>query len=305
MDLENVRTIVNNVEFDVAGSISIKFVQKTRNGYEVYTPGIARNIKEALRDIYSEKLNSRSINMPQQEYNPNVSVDGYLACAPIETAQVDDAIEQLQMVDNQHGDIDDINIENINFYCIEFSYNNETVYFFRRFSKMKKMRRGFIGVIVGDEFTRLENENFLGIDCEIDIIAYNDETLIINRYALQTIFNLRDYFIERANDAFNIVAQADVIDNFADFREHCLNDMKATQRMTKIMNTPDRINNFITHANNLPLVIARANLNIELDANGRIIYVNDREIRSQIIYCIADAYYSSLMTGRIGEDPTQ
>lgn len=305
MNLENVKNIIRNVELNNVGSVAIKFVQKTRNGYEFYTPGIAIDIKRTLQDIYLETLDSRALNMEQRDYNPNLIEDGYITSAPIETAHIDVAIEQLRIVENQHGDIEDITIENVNFYCVEFIHNNETVYLFRRFSKMKKMRKGILGVIVGNEFNRMENENFLGIDCEVDIIVYNDEALIINRYALQTIFNLGDYFIERANQAFEIVGNADIIDNFTDFRNHCLNDMKATQRMTKIMNTPNRIAEFIAHRDNLPGVIADANLNIELDEDGKIIYVNDREIRSQIIYCMADAYYLSLLLGRVGEDIAQ
>lgn len=305
MNLEDVRNIVDNVDLEIAGSVVVKFVQKTRHGYEVYTPGIARDIKRVLKDIYLETLDSRNVNMPQKEYNPNVSEDGYITFAPLETAQMDTAIEQIHIEENQHGDIDDIKIENINFYCIEFCHNNETVYFFRKFSKMKKLRKGVVGVIVDNQFTRMQNEHFLGIDCEIDIIVYNEEALIINRYALQTIFNLSDYFIERANQAFEIVENADVINNFDEFRNHCLGDMKATQRMTKIMNTPNRIAEFIAHKDNLPGVIADAKLDIELDGDGKIVYVNDREIRSQIIFCMADAYYLSLLLGRVGEDVAQ
>lgn len=68
-------------------------------------------------------------------------------------------------------------------------------------------------------------------------MVFQQEALIINRFALQTIFRLNDYFNQQATEALNFLNQHHVIENFEDFYNDCLNDKLAARRMTKILNT--------------------------------------------------------------------
>ena len=221
-------------------------------------------------------------------------------------AHVNETIEKIESEENIHGDLNEMNLDDINFYCIRFKQGAESVYIFRRFTKMKKIRKGNVPYIEDNTLRKFDNNLFIGLDRDIDILVYQGQILIINRFALQTIFNLHDYFIQRATEALDQIETGNVISNFVEFREDCLNDRQASKRITKIVNTPGRIEGFLEHANLLPNVIAtEADLEIELNEDGQIIYTRNRQVRSQILFCIADAYYMSLILNRIGEDLSQ
>jgi len=305
LDINNLRQFVGNLDIGQADSVSVKLVQKIGENYEVYQPAVHRRVRADLKDLYTDVFGTRLFELPQEDYNPNVGQDGYLAVANLDVAHVNATIEELNLEANIHGDLGELDLETINFYCIKLTHNNESMYVFRRFTKMKKIRRGLLGLLEDNTLRKVENELFIGLDRDIDILVFQNEMLIINRFSLQTIFNLQDYFTERATSALDQIQIGNVISNFDEFREDCLTDRQASKRITRILNTPGRIEGFLQTAELLPNVIAEANLDIELNENGQIVYTRNREVRSQILFCIADAYYLSLLLGRIGEDITQ
>ncbi len=299
------RQFIYNVEINDPIAVAVKLVQKIEEGYEVYQPTVRRPMRQDLKDLYSGVFQTRLYDLPQERYNPNIGQDGYLSVATLDVARVADTIEELDREVNIHGDMFEMELNDINFYCIKFIYNGESMYIFRRFTKMKKIRRGILGILEDNTLSKFDHELFIGLDRDIDILVFQGEILIINRFALQTIFNLQDYFTERATEALNHIEEGDVITNFEDFREDCLNDRQASKRITKVINTPGRIEGFIQNRNLLPNVIAEADLDIELNEHGQIVYTRNRQVRSQILFCIADAYYLSLILGRVGEDVSQ
>lgn len=304
MNIQELRQFIGNFNIET-GNISVKLVQKINQEYEVYEPVVRPQLQRDLQDLYTEVLQTRLFELPQEDYNPNIGQDGYLPVAPLYVACVDEIIEKIEEEENIHGDMNEMNLDDINFYCIKFTQNTESAYIFRRFTKMKKIRKGISTFIEDNTLRKFNNDLFIGLDRDIDILVYQGEQLIVNRFALQTIFNLQDYFTGRATEALNHIENGNIISNFEEFREDCLNDRQASKRITKIINTPGRIEGFIENANLLPNVIAEADLEIELNEDGQIIYTRNRQVRSQILFCIADAYYLSLLLNRIGEDISQ
>ena len=59
---------------------------------------------------------------------------------------------------------------------------------------------------------------------------------------------------------------------------------------------------FIQNIGQLNTVIQQFDLEIEVDNNNQIVYNRTKEARSQILFCISDAYYQSLILQRFGED---
>lgn len=308
LDINNLREFIKNIDPSEVDSVSVKLVQKISGvlgGYEAYEPSVDRRLRKELKEIYSDVLRTRLFELPQEEYNANIAQEGYLSVAGLDVAHVGTTINEIETEDNIHGDMGELDLESINFYCIKLTNTEGSMYIFRRFTKMKKIRRGFLGVLEDNSLKKIKNDLFIGLDRDIDILVYENQMLIINRFALQTIFNLQDYFMERATKALDKIEHGNVIENFEDFREDCLNDRQAAQRITKILNTPGRIKGFLDTASSLPNVIGKAGLDIELNEKGQIVYKSDRAVRSQILFCMADAYYLSLLLGRIGEDIAQ
>ncbi|QZN89140.1 DUF4868 domain-containing protein [Vagococcus lutrae] len=305
MNITELRQFINNLNHANPDSIILKLVVKNNDVYQSYNVVLDLNLRLEIKEMYSNHLATRLYDLEQKLYNPNIVQDGCVEVCDLEVANISEVIEKLEDEEYNVDDVEDLDLNNVNFYVLKFSESNNKTYIFRRFNKLKKLRRGFFGIIDGNTFHKLDNTLVLGLDSEIDTLVYEEEALIVNRFALQTIFNMNDYFIDRATQALDQVEKSNVISNFINFRNDCIGDRQAVKRITKIMNTPNRLEDFIKHADRLPEVIQEAKLEVTVDVNGSLEYDGTREIRSEILFCMADAYYLSLLLQRIGEDVAQ
>lgn len=304
MNIGNVREFIASIDPNEIDSVDMRMIEKLGEGVNSFTPQLSAKMKRELKNFYSEILSNNFFDISQAEYNPNIIIEGKLQVSNLDTAHIRDVINDIENEDNCVDDIGEVEIKNLNYYCFKFTQNNNSLYIFRRFTKMKKIRNGILGIIQDNSFKKLEAENFFGIDRDIDIIIFEGQALIINRFALQTIFNLNDYFVDKAKEALRKLKQEKIFENFNDFKTDCISDKMAARRMTKIINTPGRIEGFIRNIGHLPVVIEQFDLEIELNDENKIKYNGTKEARSQILFCISDAYYQSLILQRLGEDPS-
>lgn len=304
MNIGNVREFLAGINPNDMDNIDMRMIQKMGEGVASFAPQLSVGMKQELKDFYCEVLNNSFFDIRQAEYNPNIVMEGTLQVSNLDTAHIREVINDIESEDNYVGDMEEVDLNNLNYYSFKFTQDNESLYIFRRFTKMKKIRNGILGIFQDNSFKKLESKNFFGIDRDIDIIIFEDQVLIVNRFALQTIFKLNDYFTERTMLALEKLDQGEVIENFNDFQTDCINDKMAARRMTKIINTPRRIEDFLQHIDQLPNVIQQFDLEIELSEENKIKYNGTKEARSQILYCISDAYYQSFILQRLGEDPS-
>lgn len=283
-------------------TVEMKMIQKIGENIQIHQPQLVPNMRRELKDFYVGILDNNFYDLPQTEYNPNIVVEGSLQISDLETAHIQRTINTIETSEDVNADMEEVDLDRINYYCFKFCVAEENVYIFRRFTKMKKIRNGILGRFQDNTFRRIEADDFFGIDRDIDIIVFRGEALIVNRFALQTIFQLNDYFNQQATTALGILNTHNVIRNFSEFQDDCLNDKLAARRMTKILNTPGRLNGFIQNIGQLNTVIQQFDLEIEVDNNNQIVYNRTKEARSQILFCISDAYYQSLILQRFGED---
>ncbi|MDT2490728.1 DUF4868 domain-containing protein [Enterococcus avium] len=301
MNIQDIRNFINDVNEDLNDSICMKIVRKIGDGIEIGTPDLPLRMRHELKRFYIEILNNNFFDLEQRNYDPSIVVEGTLQVADLLTAHIEDILDDLSNPDNINGDINEIEIEKINYYVFEFQRNNERLLLFRRFTKMNKIRNGILGIFDDNSFRSIDTRDFFGLDRDVDIIIFREEALIVNRFALQTIFKLNDYFAERAEEALTSIRQHNIIANFDQFYQDCLTDKLSARRMTKIINTPGRLEGFFEHIENLPLVINHFQLDIGLE-NGQIIYNETKESRNHILGCISDGYYQSLIQERYGEE---
>lgn len=304
MNIGNLRNFISNVEADDNDSVEMKMIQKIGNGIWSHTPQLTIAMREELKVFYTEILNNNFFDLEQSEYNPNIVIEGSLQVSDLTNAHINEVLAEIDLEENCNDDMGNVDLDKINYYRFKSNYNGNSLYIFRRFTKMKKIRNGILGRFQDNTFRKIETDVFFGIDRDIDILLFDNEALIVNRFALQTIFKLNDYFIERATTALSELEEENVLVNFEDFKNDCLNDKLAARRMTKIINTEGRLEGFLQNTRNLPEVIEHFDLEIELNDNNQIIYNGSKEARSQILFCISDAYYQSLILQRLGEDPS-
>lgn len=301
MDICRVKNILDDLDTSRTESISLFFIEKRKNGYTNHVAIIEEDVREAIRDVYLEFLSKPSANLEQIAYNPNGVVDGKLEISDLETANMRNILEKIESEETKNYDFKQMDINKINFYCIKIKFEEEEFYFFRKFNKLKKLTHGVQGFLNGNGFVRV-NQKIIGIDDQVDILIYNNEAAIFSRFALQTMFDLNDYFVQRTKIAMELIKNSNQIINFEQFETDCLSDKTAIKRLTKIVNTPNLITNFIDNISNLPKAITEADLSIELDAKGMIDYRGSREERNHILSCMADRYYISLLCGEVRED---
>lgn len=301
MEINEVRRFISGLDTSNMDSITMKIVQKIGNGINIYTPELIEAMRDNLKDFFCDILDNNFFELEQRTYDPSIVVEGTLQVSDLATAHINDVLIDLNNSDNYVGDVKDIDIERVNYYLFEFSDKRNNLFLFRRFTKMKKIRNGFLGHFIDNSFRKIETDDFFGIDRDIDIMIFDNQALIVNRFALQTIFKLNDYFNQQAQIALKKISDVNVISNFNEFCEDCLNDKLAARRMTKILNTPGRLSGFFDHLEHLPKVIDHFELDIIFE-NNQITYNSNRDSRNHILGCISDSYYQSLIQQRFGEE---
>lgn len=301
MDVDALKSIIQSVNATNTNSIILEFIEKRRNGLTAYVIELEPQIRNQIREMYIQVLDSPVLRSQQVDYNPLGNIDNIIETTNTNTANISLIIDNIISQENRVHDLSEMELDKIGYYHVKITNHDDTIHIFRKFNKLKKLRKGIQGYISGNGFNQLENE-IVGLDNEIDIITHNTEALVINRYALQTIFDLKDYFTTRTQDAMNIISTKEKINNFQQFKDDCLSDGFAIKKVTKIVNTPNLIENFFHNFQNLPDVILRAGLSITLDALGNIEYRGTRDELKEVLSCMADSYYITLLLNEVGED---
>lgn len=301
MDIDKLQSLLASANPEDEMSMRISFVKKRKNSSTAYIPIIGRDLRENLLKLFSDSLHKKVYHLKQEPYNELGREDDVLEVSDLEVGKIKAIIESNNNQENRCYNLSELNIDKINYYMVEVLASQEKIYFFRRFNKQKKLRKGIRGYFNGNSFVKVEDE-VIGIEDDIDIIVYLEEALIINRYSLQTIFDLSDYFLEKTDKAMREIERFRKINNFKSFEDDCKNDGTAVKRLTKIVNTPELINGFFDNIEHLPGVIADMDLAIKLDEDNNIDYSGTPEERTQILSCIADKYYITLLQGKVGED---
>lgn len=301
MDIDKLQSLLASANPEDEMSMRISFVKKRKDSSTAYIPIIGKDLRENLLKLFSDSLHKKVYHLKQEPYNELGREDDVLEVSDLEVGKIKAIIECNNNQENRCYNLSELNIDKINYYMVEVLASQEKIYFFRRFNKQKKLRKGIRGYFNGNSFVKVEDE-VIGIEDDIDIIVYLEEALIINRYSLQTIFDLSDYFLEKTDKAMREIEKFRKINNFKSFEDDCKNDGTAVKRLTKIVNTPELINGFFDNIEHLPGVIADMDLAIKLDEDNNIDYSGTPEERTQILSCIADKYYITLLQGKVGED---
>ena len=206
--------------------------------------------------------------------------------------------------DKIFNEMKQLKIPKISFYCTQISYDGNTVYLFRQFSKMSKLRNSFVGRFFDDELREMDSE-FLGIDELSDIVfAPKYEVLIIlNHISLERIFNYRDEFLKITNAAIGDIVDQGIMQNVEQFSEDCRRDVRIMKRFTNMM-SKDRLPLFFDHYDKVPEIVNALNLDLEFDEEGKIIYREKSQL-FHIINLMSDAYFKSLLAERFGVAKTE
>ncbi|MDU1112042.1 Kiwa anti-phage protein KwaB-like domain-containing protein [Clostridium perfringens] len=283
------------------------FTQKRGIRYLSYSPEIEGDLQKTLKEFIIKYLSDYK-NIEQIEFSPLGYREETLETCDIEYISNFESVINSYKEETVSRDLPAGIINKLNFYClvIEFSEDeeNKVIRFFRRVTKFKRLAtKGIMGSIKGNRFSRLE-ASLLGIDGDIDIITFENSVLILNHISLERIFSISDQYLEKAQDAIDIIREADRITNFDQFEEDALNDGRITRTLTKMLNEEERLEKCFENFTNVMNVIDLFNLEINIekrDGVDKVVYEHKDQLMD-IIRVVRDSYYTSIINNRKGID---
>ena len=278
------------------------FVQKpSRERFVSFKPQISSELQMKILDMILP-LAIKSLQLTVVPYNPiGVADEENELLPPSQVDSVDKFLESIKQ-ENLFTDMSELKISRISFYCIQITYQGSTVYLFRQFSKMSKLRKGLISQLVNNELKEMDTD-FLGIDELCDMVMHDDVLLILNHISLERIFNYRDEYLKITNAAIGEIVNQGIMENVEQFSDDCQRDVRIMKRFTDMM-SKDRLPLFFEHYDRVPEIVNALNLDLEFDEEGKIIYRGKSQL-FHIINLMSDAYFKSLLAERIGVVKTE
>lgn len=286
------------------GRLSVLFVSKNGTEYQHYKPQLSNDLQRELIRMFKVRIQS-TINDGKQEVEFNPSgheMDEYSVC---DYEYVGNFNEVIGLYDSENET--ELLADQISFLVYRLRVNKESdpeeyLYMFRRNHKFKSIRKGFWISKISNVYSKLISDDLIGIDGNIDALAYNNQLAFFAHISAERIFNLREKFAENARQILNKIEEGATIENFEEFRDACLNDARVTRRLTKIHSNPTIIELYHEHFSNAQEVIESFDLNIKFNDDKTKIIYTDKEELTDITMLMRDAYYRTILAKRTGID---
>ncbi len=237
-------------------------------------------------------------NAALTEYNSVGVTDGEME--HIAETSVPQVASFLEAITDEHvfKDMNLLSIGHIKYYCIKYECDGRKLYMFRQFSKMKKLRSGYIARFFNSQLVAMESD-FLGIDESIDMILCDGYLFVLNHISLERIFNYRDEYLRKTHEALGQILDTGVIKNMEQFSEDCTSDVRIMKRFTSIM-TQGHLPMFFESFDRVPDILVELGLDIEFDEEENKLVYREKSQLFHIINLMSDAYFKSLLLNRTG-----
>lgn len=264
--------------------------------FRSYMPQVSNDLQKRIYLLIFKQL-IKSLELPVVKYNPIGVLDAENEQILANQVLCVDSFKESIKEENLITEMNQLKVQKINFYCIEVAYAGKSIFIFRQFTKMSRLRKGIISRVINDELEAIDSD-FLGIDELTDMVLLDDVLLILNHISLERIFNYRDKFQEMTNQAIGRIVVEGKMANVEQFSEDCLNDVRIMKRFTHIM-SKDRLPLFFDNYFRVPEIVEMLELDIEFNEEGKMIY-RDKSQLFHIINLMSDSYFKSLLAARIG-----
>lgn len=299
--MNNLKEFIDKIKSNQPRNVvKIYFSRKSNSSiskYITHNPSISEAVQTELFNTIFPYVDKQLDSLKLVDYNPLGVLDGELESISTEEIPLFQDFLNSITEENINKEMYSLRIEKIDFYCIEISFDGKTVYMFRQFQKLKKLRQGFLTRIIDNELNVIDND-FLGIDELIDMIVFEGKIYLFNHISLERVFSYRDEFLKKTNEALGEILTKNVISNIEQFADDCRNDIRIMKRFTNIM-TKERLPLFFDNYDKVPEIVAELELDLDFDEEGKIIY-KERSQLFHIINLLSDAYFKSLLAQRTG-----
>lgn len=300
--MEGLKTFIDTLKADQPENcVSVFFSRRiTSNGgskYSSHQPSVSTQVQLDILSTVFPYIEAQLSSHQIVEYNPVGVLDGSLEKLSLTEIPMFETFKDSLGADTLFRDMSSLKVDKIGFYCIRIVYKEKELYLFRQFQKLKKLRSGILTRIIENELNVIESD-FLGIDELTDIIAFDGALCLFNHISLERIFNYRDEFLRKTNEALGEILSKGVLNNIDQFTADCCSDIRIMKRFTAIM-TKDRLPMFFDNYDRVPEIVRELELDIEFDSDGRLIY-RERSQLFHIVNLLSDSYFKSLLANRTG-----
>lgn len=254
---------------DIDNIMKIFFVKKpSATKMHSFQPQVSTQVQHDILNMVLPCAKHQLESTALVDYNPVGVADGEIEyIEPHNVAQLNDFMVSISQ-ENLYKEMGNLSVGQISFYCIKISFNDKNLYLFRQFSKMKKLRSGYIARFVNDELVAMEGD-FLGVDETTDMIYFDNHIFVLNHISLERIFNYRDVYLQKTNEAMGELLRQGVFNNLEQFHEDCSRDVRIMKRFTNIM-TQGRLPLFFENYEKVPDIVNELGLDIEFDEDSKI-----------------------------------
>lgn len=294
--MKEVLEIIEGSKESYHGNIKVKFYREKNGKYRDFSPEIDKDVQQEIYHIiegYINVLDNREIT----DYNPIGSSKEVIEKCKIEFVDsYNDIVDSINF-----SDMKKFGMDQTKFYAVSLKKGEKEVVFFRRYNKLRSLKKGFVAQIVNNTYKKVENE-IVGMDNQIDLIIFDGFIYIINHNSLERIFNMKKVFIEKASIVLGKVKESGKIENFEEFQKDVLNNGNSTKRLTKTLMDEGKIEKVLSNFNNIERVNEKFEKKFNI-VNGKLVYNKETPGEmSSIILLLQDAYYQSHMIERQGID---
>lgn len=299
MEKEELQWLIRRIIQEKPTNILTAFFVKKPSASKMqsFQPQVSNKVQQDIIELVFPYIEKQLENSTLVEYNPVGVMDGeieYLGTDSIE--QINTFLDSIND-DKLFKEMSQLEVKKVSFYCFKISFDGKTFYMFRQFSKMKKLRSGYIARFFENELKAMDGD-FLGIDETTDMILADKKIIVFNHISLERIFNYRDQYLNKTHEAMGEILQQGVIANLEQFNEDCCRDVRIMKRFTNIM-TKGRLPLFFENYEKVPDIVKELGLDITFNDEGKIEY-KDKTRLYHIVTLMSDSYFESLLAKRKG-----
>jgi hypothetical protein len=231
-------------------------------------------MRKDFRDNFIEKLQLKVTNKPVVNFDVVSYEEDSIEV--LDSAQVNN-LDKIKPILNKVVSSDAIDkkmdVNNI-WGCVAILTNKDgkQMNIFRKYVKVSGFKAKKQYSIIGGKLTKVENKDSIFLDFDVDAIETDGKMYVANRYYFHLFFSFNSAYVRFVEKSLDDLKKEDVIENFDDFAERCLNSGNLTRKLVKVIEE-DRLKWLNRNISKIPDVINEFNLKVKVE-NNKIIYTN-------------------------------
>lgn len=231
-------------------------------------------IRKDFRDNFIEKLQLKVANKPVVAFDVvSYEEDSIEVLDSVQVNNLDKIKPLLNKIVSNDAIDTKLDVNDIwGYIAVLTNKEGEQMNLFRKYVKVSGFKSKKQYSIIGGELTKVENKDSIFLDFDVDAIEVGQKMYVTNRYYFHQFFSFNSAYVHFVEKSLDDLRKEDVIENFDEFAERCLNSGNLTRKLVKVIEE-DRLKWLNKNISKIPDVINEFNLKVKVE-NNKIIYTN-------------------------------